>query len=266
MFDYHIHSTFSPDADMTVREACLRAIEAGLREIAITDHMDIDAPDNPYAFQIEDMNEYIKELEKVKAKFKDRLKIKTGIEIGLQDWTLDQASHLAANYPLDLIIASVHLVDGQDPYFGIYFDTRDKIKSYTDHYQTILQLLEQYDDFCVLGHLDYFRRYSPYAYDPEDRWIGRELVEAVLKLLIDKGKGLELNTAGFMHYSKQPHPHPDILKLFRELGGEIVTIGSDAHSVKYVGYENKRALELLRYAGFEYITAFTDKKPEFIKI
>ena len=77
---------------------------------------------------------------------------------------------------------------------------------------------------------------------------------------------MELNTSGFAHSSRQPHPHPDILKWFRELGGEIVTIGSDAHSVEEVGYENKRALEWLKYAGFDYVTSFTDMKPEFIKI
>ncbi len=266
MYDYHMHSTFSPDGTMTMEEACLQAIKIGLKEIAITDHMDIDEPDNPDAFQIKDMNEYVKELEKVKIQFKGQLKVKAGIEIGLQDWTLSQASALTAEYPLDFVIASIHNVDGEDPYFGIYFNSRDKEKSYTDYYQTILQLLEQYDDFCVLGHLDYFRRYSPYEYDPEDRWIGRDLIEAILILLIDKGKGMELNTAGFMHYSKQPHPHPDILKWFRELGGEIVTIGSDAHSIKEVGYENKRALEWIKYAGFDYITSFTEMKPEFIKI
>lgn len=266
MLDYHIHSTFSTDGYMTMDEACLQAIEVGLKEIAITDHMDIDEPDNPDAFQIKDLNEYIRELEKVKTKYQDRIKIKTGVEIGLQNWTLDQASSIASDYPFDFIIASVHLVDGIDPYFKKYYDNRDKIKSYTDYYKTVLELLEDYDDFNVIGHLDYLRRYSPYEYHPEDHLIGRELIEAIFTMLIDKGKGIEINTAGYKHYSKQPHPHPDILKWFRELGGEIVTIGSDAHVTKYVGYETKRALEWLKYAGFDYVASFTKMQPEFIKI
>ncbi|NLU36944.1 MAG: histidinol-phosphatase HisJ family protein [Clostridiales bacterium] len=266
MMDYHMHTTFSQDGKMTMEEACLQAVKTGLSEIAITDHMDIDEPDNPDAFQIKDLNEYMEELKKVKEMFQDKLQVKAGIEIGLQDWTLRQASNIALNYPFDFVIASIHLVDGIDPYFKEYFEDRDKIKSYTDYYQTILQLLKDYDDYNVLGHLDYLRRYSPYEYKPEDRWIGRELLEAIFKILIEKGKGLELNTAGFKHYSSQPHPHPDILKLFREMGGEIVTIGSDAHSVEYVGYECKRALECLDYAGFEYVASFTDMKPGFIRI
>lgn len=266
MLDYHMHSTFSEDGTMTMEEACRQAIKVGLKEIAITDHMDIDLPENIHAFQIKDMYHYVEEINKVKVQFQDRLKVKAGIELGLQDWTLDQSTALTVNFPLDFVIASVHIVDGEDPYFGIYFNSRDKEKSYTDYYRTILQLIEEFDDFNVLGHLDYFRRYSPYEYQLEDRWIGKDLVEAILKVLIRKGKGLELNTSGLTHSSKQPHPHPDILKWFRELGGEIVTIGSDAHSVQEVGYENQRALEWLKYAGFDYVSSFTDMKPEFIRI
>ena len=266
MLDYHMHSTFSEDGTMTMEEACWQAVKVGLKEIAITDHMDIDLPENIYAFQIKDMYGYMKEISKVKEQFKGLLKVKAGIELGLQDWTLDQCAALTVNFPLDFVIASIHNVNGEDPYFRVYFNSRDKEKSYTDYYETILQLIEEYDDFNVLGHLDYFRRYSPYGYGPEDRWSGKDLVEAILKVLVRKGKGMELNTSGFAHSSRQPHPHPDILKWFRELGGEIVTIGSDAHSVEEVGYENKRALEWLKYAGFDYVTSFTDMKPEFIKI
>ena len=266
MLDYHMHSTFSPDGTMTMEEACRRAIQVGLKEIAITDHMDIDLPDNPDAFQIQDMNEYMEALERVRDQFQDRLVVKSGIEIGLQDWTLGQATALTRDYPFDFVIASIHLVDGEDPYYYKYFNSRDKIRSYIDYYQTILRNFKDYNDFNVLGHLDYLRRYMPYEYDLADHKIGEEIIDSILKLMAEKGKGLELNTAGFRHASKQPHPHPDILKRFRELGGEIVTIGSDAHSAEYIGHENKRALEWLKYAGFDYITAFTRMEPVFIKL
>jgi len=266
MLDYHVHTSFSTDGKMTMEEACNQAVSVGLQEIAITDHMDIDMPDNPLAFQIKDMNQYISSLEQTKDIFKGRLRISKGIEIGLQDWTLEQASALTAKYPFDFAIASIHMIDGVDPYYDAYYSKRDKATSYKDYYSTILKLLRQYNDFSVLGHLDYLRRYAPYEYDPSDHWIGKELIEEILKTLVQNGKGLELNTAGFRHYSRQPHPHPDILKWFRELGGEIVTIGSDAHSVEYVGYENKLALEWLKYAGFEYIASFKEMQPVFIKI
>jgi histidinol-phosphatase (PHP family) len=261
-----MHTFFSQDGKMTMDEACEKAIEVGLKEIAFTDHMDIDLPENKLAFQIEDMDEYVQAVETTKMKYKGRLAVKTGIEIGLQDWTLETATSLVENYPYDFVIASIHIVDGLDPYFPEFHKTRDKVQSYTDYYTTIYDLLKVYSDFNVLGHLDYLRRYSPHGYDKNDHLIGIELIEEILRLLIDKGKGLEMNTAGFKHYSKQPHPHPDILKRYRELGGEIVTIGSDAHDVEYVGYENKRALEWLKHAGFDYITSFAAMKPRFNKI
>ena len=266
LLDYHLHSTYSPDGEMTMDEACNRAIEAGLKEIAITDHMDIDLPDNKAAFQIEDLDQYFNDLISTKNRFQDKLKVKAGLELGLQDWTLQEASRIINAYSWDFVIASVHLVNGEDPYYRYYFNSRDKIKSYTDYYETILMLLKDYNDFNVLGHLDYLRRYSPYEYSLEDHLIGKEIIEEILIMLVQKGKGLEVNTAGFKHYSGQPHPHPDILKWFRELGGEIITIGSDAHSVNYVGYETASALECLRYAGFSYVTSFTEMKPVFIKI
>ncbi|NLC42858.1 MAG: histidinol-phosphatase HisJ family protein [Clostridiales bacterium] len=251
---------------MTMEEACHQAIKVGLTEIAITDHMDIDLPDNEEAFQIKDLNGYFKDLAQVKNKFQDILKVKAGIEFGLQDWTLEQATAITKDYPLDFVIASIHLVNGEDPYYGHYFNSRDKIKSYTDYYDTIYQLLNDFDDFNVLGHLDYLRRYSPYEYKPSDHKIGEEIIESILKLLVEKGKGIELNTAGLKHFSKQPHPHPDIIKWFRELGGEIVAIGSDSHKTEFVGYEIDRALEWLKYAGFEYVASFTEMKPTFVKI
>lgn len=251
---------------MTMDEACEKAISVGLQEIAFTDHMDIDLPDNKLAFQIVDMDEYIHAVETARTKYRERLIVKTGVEIGLQDWTLEKATSLVENYPYDFVIASIHIVDGLDPYYPEFHKTRNKIQEYMDYYRTIYYLLQDYDDFNVLGHLDYLRRYCPHAYEPNDHLIGIDLVESILKLLVEKGKGLEVNTAGFKHYSRQPHPHPDILKRYRELGGEIVTIGSDAHFVEYVGYENKRALEWLKYAGFDYVTSFTAMEPTFIKI
>ena len=94
LLDYHLHSTYSPDGEMTMDEACNRAIEAGLKEIAITDHMDIDLPDNKAAFQIEDLDQYFNDLISTKNRFQDKLKVKAGIEFGLQDWTLQEASRI----------------------------------------------------------------------------------------------------------------------------------------------------------------------------
>ena len=159
-----------------MEEACCQAVKLGLKEIAITDHMDIDLPENLEAYQIEDLNLYMEELVLVKDQFQDCLNVKAGIELGLQDWTLEKSVAIANDYPFDFVIASIHMVNGEDPYNRIYFNSRDKLKSYTDYYATILDVLKDYDDFNVLGHLDYLRRYSPYEYVSTDYKIGEEML------------------------------------------------------------------------------------------
>ncbi|HZK34185.1 MAG TPA: histidinol phosphate phosphatase, partial [Bacillota bacterium] len=118
----------------------------------------------------------------------------------------------------------------------------------------------------VLGHLDLVRRYAPYKYDSNDHLIGLDIIKAIFKTLIENGKGIELNSSGFGHSSGVPLPHPDIIRLYRELGGEIITIGSDAHSSEFVAYESKRSVDLLKSLGFKYVTRFDKMEPEFAKI
>ena len=266
MLDYHMHSLHSEDGRMTMDEACQRAVALRLKEICFTDHMDIDWPDKAFTFQIADMDKYIEDVKEMQDKYKNRLTIKLGMEVGMQAHTLDQSKIIVNGYPFDFVIASLHLVNKVDPYLPLYYENRDKKKSYIDYYEAMYEMLLTYNDFCVLGHMDYLRRYSPYPYQNDDHFIGLDIIEAILKHLIDKGKGIEVNTSGYRHLSQQPLPHPDIIKRYRELGGKIITIGSDAHFVEHVGYENNRAIELTKSAGFSYITSFTRLQPSFIKI
>ena len=121
-------------------------------------------------------------------------------------------------------------------------------------------------DFDVLGHIDYIVRYGKrkekfYTYEEV-----QDEIEEILKNLIATGRGLEVNTAGWKYGLKFCHPQPGIIKRYRELGGEIITIGSDAHLPEYVGYEFSRAEEVLRQCGFRYYAQFRNRKPEFIKL
>lgn len=266
MFDYHVHTNFSEDCSMPPEIACRRALERGMQEIAITDHMDFEWPIKPFRFEIEDVEHYFHTLNRLKQTYANRLTIRLGIEMGLQPHTLKASERLCRMYPLDYVLASVHIVDRMDPYLPEYYQNRDKVKAYTDYYTEIYRLLSEYDAFCVLGHLDYLRRYSIYPYEPTDWRIGMDIVESILIRLIEKGKGLELNTSGFRHVSGQPHPHPEILKRYRELGGEILTLGSDAHRPEYIGYQFSHAFDILKRCGFQYITAFSGQKPSFVKL
>lgn len=266
LMDYHIHSNYSADGEMTLEEACLRAIELGIDEIAFTDHIDIDWPDPSIDFDINSIEQYLLDIESLSKRFCSQLKIKKGIEIGLQPHVLTENSDIIQSNPFDFVIGSVHIIDRLDPYAGNYYEGKTKEESYQHYYQEILNLIEKYNNFDVLGHLDYIRRYSPHPYSSEDHTLSYDLIEQILRTLIDKGKGIEVNTSGYRHISKCPLPSFSIVKRYRELGGEIITVGSDAHKTKYLGYEIKTAIEEIKKCGFKYLTIFESRKPKFIKI
>ena len=120
------------------------------------------------------------------------------------------------------------------------------------------------DCFDVYGHLDYVVRYSPEkSYDPLDY---REMIDEILKLLIKKGKGIEINTAGLKSGLGYVHPHEFILNRYKELGGEMITAGSDAHDRSRVAADFDQAEEALKKAGFKYYAVFRQRKPDFIAI
>lgn len=267
MIDYHVHSTYSLDSRMSMEAACLRAIEVGLKEIAFTDHIDIDWPDKTIPpFDIRMLDSYFKDIEKMQDMFKGQLVIKKGIEIGLQPHILDECASIVKSYPFDFVIASVHLVEGIDPYLGVFYQGKTKKESYRQYYEEILKLIKSFDEFNVLGHLDYIKRYSPFPVDETDHLLCASLVDEILQTLISKGKGLEVNTSGYRHASEAPMPHPDIVARYRKLGGRIVTLGSDAHTPEHVAFRFETALREIKRSGFDTLTSFTGMQPEFLAI
>lgn len=93
-----------------------------------------------------------------------------------------------------------------------------------------------------------------------------EIIEEILKTLISNGKGIEINTAGFKYGLGHPNPHEKVLKLYHELGGEIITIGSDAHECKHLAYDFEKVPEILKNCGFRYYSEFTGRKAAMVKI
>lgn len=267
MMDYHLHSTYSIDSLMSMEDACLRAIQAGLAEIAFTDHIDIDWPDTTIPpFDIRMLDKYFEDIEKMRDRFRGQLVIKRGIEIGLQPHILDECADIVESYPFDFVIGSIHLIDSLDPYVGEFYKGKTKKQCYEEYYQEVLKLIKSFDQFNVLGHLDYIKRYSPFPVEENDHLVGIHIIDEILKTLIHKGKGLEVNTSGYRHASESPMPHPDIIKRYRELGGEIITLGSDAHAPEQVAFKFETALQEIKRSGFNSLTSFTAMQPEFVSI
>lgn len=264
MYDYHSHSHFSEDGHASMEAMAKAAWEAGLSQLAITDHYDPDYADPSWPSDL-DFKSYHQALEQTISAFKDRITILRGLEIGIQHGdTLDKCRKAASSYPYDFIIGSFHCAEGFELSQGGFFDNRSVEDATVAFYQYNLLCLKNYDAFDVLGHLNVVDRYS--SYRPASSCY-MDIVSDLLNVLIEKGKGIELNTSSF-RYGMGDHTTPteEILRRYLELGGEIITVGSDAHHPRHVAQGVAWGYEKLKEVGFRYITTFQQRTPSFIKL
>lgn len=263
--DVHMHSNFSHDSECTPEQMILGAINKGLEVICFTDHYDKD----DFAWGREDVfdpEEYFKVMKPLQEKYKNQIDMRIGVEIGMQPYLEPFYREFVKKYPFDFVIGSVHCIRKSDIAFGEIF------KNYTDeevYRMTLEETLEDvklYDDFDTLGHLDYMTRYGKtreqeYSYSKYS-----DIIDEILKVIIRKEKGLELNMAGLKYGLPYAHPHMDVLKRYRELGGEIITIGADGHKPEHIAYDFHKVSDILKASGFTYYTEFYKRKPYFCKL
>ncbi len=189
-----------------------------------------------------------------------------GIEIGLQPHVLSDNLAVTGGYPFDFVIGSSHCVNGTDVYYPAFYEGKTEEAAYREYFEAVLENVSSGADFDVYGHLDYIVRYGPdknkfYSYEKYS-----DIIDEILRRLIAAGKGIELNTAGFRYGLGHPNPTEEILRRYRELGGEILTLGADAHKPEQIACAFERLPELLKNAGFHYYTVFKKRKPEFYPV
>lgn len=263
--DYHMHTWFSKDSKASPEEMADAAVQKGLAAICFTDHEDKDYICDGEEYVI-DTGKYFEKMRDLQNKYEGRLDIRLGIELGLQPHLADFFKMYTQVYPFDFVIGSVHVIDSKDPYYDSFFDGISDAQAYQKVLQETLKDIRTIRDFDVLGHLDYVVRYGM---QKEKEYSYKEfstIIDEILKELIQTGRGIELNTAGFKYGLPFAHPHPEVLKRYRELGGEIVTVGADAHRPEHVAYDFDRVNAILTDCGFKYYTEFVDRKPVFKKI
>lgn len=265
LWDTHMHCNFSGDSEAAPEDMIQAAIAKGLDGICFTDHQDFDYREEPGLFDL-DFDAYHDSILALSRKYHDQIRIRWGVELGLQPHTTAQNLAVTQKYPLDFVIGSSHCVDGIDIYYPKFFEGQKEEAAYHRYFESILDNVRSDADFDVYGHLDYVVRYGPnknrfYSYEAY-----ADILDAILRELIARGKGIEINTAGFRYGLGAPNPTTDILKRYRALGGEIVTIGSDAHKPEHVAADFDRVTDILKDAGFDYFTVFTERKPEFIRL
>lgn len=261
--DYHMHSNNSPDGKDTIFQMAASAIIEGLEEIAISDHFEPSSGNENYLFYNAD--KYFSEIQEANQLFTGRINIKTAVELGQPHLFPESSLNIIRTHNYDYVLASAHkMPDNKD--FGHIHYNQENLSLHCLNYLHELRKLAEWKEFDCLGHLDLVKRYAA-NFNLDVRLIDyKERVEEILKILIHNGKGIEVNTSGLRQASKECLPNLDIISFYKQLGGEIITIGSDAHNSEDVGKGILDALEIIGNAGFDYFTVYTDRKPRMIRI
>ncbi len=258
MFDFHMHSRVSADSHEEPLAMALAARERGLQAICFTDHLDYDPRGilTGWAFDTAEYNAAYDDLSV------PGLEICRGMEFGMLPDNQDTMASDLARRPFDFVIGSVHFIQQIDPYFPEFWENRTVAQAEEDALLEILTCVRAHDEFDVLGHLTYIckTRMNPEK-RPVDYTRYREITDEIFKVLVQKGKGIEVNT-GAVDICGVYLPEREYLQRFRELGGEIVTVGSDAHDAHRVGQYCREAAEMVRDI-FGYVCTFRERKPVF---
>jgi histidinol-phosphatase (PHP family) len=249
--DYHIHTHNSVDSTAQLSAICEAAISRGLTEIAITDHADFGPDDQPDYFH---PVEYLAAIERCRTHFGDRLTIRAGVEMGEPHIFVQQLEDVLAAGEFDFVIGSAHYAVGMQTGWKPAFFEQPLRQGYEAYFQQVVRLAEG-GDFDVLGHIDLIKRDAfkfGKPYDGPEPYA--DLIRTALRAVVERGKGIEINTS--RKGLSEPCPSLEILRWYRELGGEILTFGSDAHTAGDIGADFDVAIEMARTAGFTRVARF----------
>ncbi len=262
--DHHVHTNFSPDADpeATMKSYINKAKALGRRGIIFTDHVDIDTPVELF-YEYPDYKDY-----KTKIDFLNDpdFFVGMGVEIGYFDTIKTKLDHFINAHPFDFVISSIHIGDGLDFYNNDFFIGKSQKEAYQRYFEIVLEMVENFNNYDVVGHLDYIIRYGDYTNKTYNYNDYKALIDKILKAIIKNDKGIEINTSGFRYGLGVIHPNVTLLKRYKALGGKIITLGSDAHKVHDFEADFDRAIALLKDAGFSEIAVFKNRKATFYEI
>lgn len=262
--DVHMHCGFSNDSETRPEDMVESAIAKGLSVICFTDHYDKDNLDwgDEAIFDVES---YFQKMIALQEEYRDQIDIRIGAEIGMQPYLAEYYQNFMAQHPFDFVIGSVHSVLEHDVALD-FFQKHSDPEGYKIYFEEMLQDVQKIKSYDVLGHLDYIVRYSNQGSKGFDLNDYMDIIEEILKQVIAHGKGIEMNMSGLKYGLGAPHPQPEIIKRYRELGGEIITVGADGHIPEHIAYDYHLADDILKSCGFKYYTEFKGRKPVFVKI
>lgn len=273
--DYHVHTEFSDDSTYPLEQVVRDAIALGLDELCITDHVDYgvkadwDSGEeiryrNGEPLANVDYPRYVKEFERVRHLYRWKIAVKLGMEFGVQLHTIPQFEALFRRYPFDFIILSIHQVDDKEFWTQDFQNGKTQQEYNERYYEELLAVVRAYKNYSVLGHMDLIKRYDQAGIYPFEKV--KPMVAEILKTVISDGKGIEVNTSSHRYGLTDSMPSTELLRLYRDLGGSIVTTGSDSHSPAHLGPHLKEAKSQLNALGFQHFCTYEKMQPIFHQI
>ena len=273
--DYHVHSEFSDDSIYPMEQIIKDAIAMRMDEICFTDHVDYGIKDDwdcghPIKYRgaepFANVNypAYMTKIAGLQDIYGTQIAIKMGLEYGMQVHTIPQFQSLFERYPFDFIILSIHQVDDKEFWTQDFQKGKSQREYNRRYYEEMLEVVKKYKNYSVLGHMDLITRYDENGIYPFGKI--EPIVAEILQIVIKDGKGIELNTSYHRYGLKDTTPSINILKLYRELGGEIITVGSDSHKPEHLGTYITDAKNLLKSLGFQYFCTYDKMEPIYHKL
>lgn len=268
--DYHLHSEFSDDSRTPMEKQIEAAIKKGIGEICFTEHVDYgikkdwDEDDLPIEYgdgisiPVDEFEiaancnypEYFLKLDRMRKTYRDKITIKNGLEFGIQMHTVDKYKNILKKYGdlLDFILISFHQINDLELWNGQHMKNKTQDQYNKEYYEEMLRIVKSFKDYDVLAHCDLIARYDPNGNYPFEKI--KDILTDIFKVVIADGKGIEINTSSWHYKLKDTMPARDVLKLYYDLGGRIITIGSDGHNPEYVGDHFEDAINVLKEIGF----------------
>ena len=256
--DYHLHTGLSYDSKAGINEVISTGINLGMKYMAVTDHHDFELDGGVFEQSPE---LYYDTIDFHAKKYADKITVARGIELGIEACYSKRLYDFVSRRPFDFVIGSIHSVDGLDPYYDAYWEGLSVEAGMQKYFKAIYDGMCAFDDFDVLGHIDYAIRYARDKQYTDYRYSTYAVIlDLILKKAVSMGKGIEVNSAGLRKGLKNTNPCREVIEKYHEYGGRIITIGSDAHTPEDIGKDFEYVRQMLKSIGFEEYHIFINRK------
>ena len=282
--DYHIHSSFSNDSDAPLKDIAKYAFDSHVNEFALTDHNESKIPGGPFKDNIYQIDKWPtkypvwtvpkhdppidygiikKNIDELNDIYLGKMKILFGIEAGQPHSDPEDANRIINSHPFDFVLGSTHTLNNDLDLYYVDYNKCDPYLVYDEYLDQLFKLI-QFGNFDVMAHVNYAGRYI--WRDTKKRFdcsVFEEKFREIFKKLALAGKGIEINTSGLFQGLDETIPSLWLLKVYKECGGEIVTVGSDAHYAEHVARGIRFSYEMMKIAGFKAVATFSQRKVGF---